>query len=59
MSRQLWPTKPKYIFSWLLHFVIVLNALIRKSSDLFEFNQKHNAVIFSSKCETFALQAGP
>jgi len=35
--------------------VLVLNALVRKSSDLLEFNQKHNAAIFSSKCETFAL----
>jgi len=37
--------------------VLVLNALVRKSSDLLEFNQKHNAAIFLSKCETFALQA--
>jgi len=29
--------------------VLVLNALVRKSSDLLEFNQKHNAAIFSSK----------
>jgi len=35
--------------------VLVLN---RKSSHLLEFNQKYNAAIFSSKCETFALQAG-
>jgi len=26
--------------------VLVLNALVRKSSDLLEFNQKHNAAIF-------------
>ena len=50
--------KTKLIFSWLLHFVLVLNALLRKSSDLLEFNQKQNAAIISSKCETFALQAG-
>jgi len=35
--------------------VLVLNALVRKSSDLLEFNQTHNAAMFSSKCETFAL----
>jgi len=39
--------------------VLVLNALVRKSSDLLEFSQKHNAAIFSSKGETFALQAAP
>jgi len=33
--------------------------LNRKSSDLLQFNQKRNATIFSSKCETFALQEGP
>jgi len=38
--------------------VHVLNALVRKSSDLLEFNQNHNAAIFSSKFEIFALQAG-
>jgi len=32
--------------------VLVLNALVRKSSDLLEFNQTHNAEMFSSKCET-------
>jgi len=37
--------------------VLVLNALALKSSDLLEFNQKHNAAIFSSKCETIALLA--
>jgi len=36
----------------------MLNALIRKSSDLLQFNQTHNAAMFSSKCETFALQIG-
>jgi len=30
--------------------------LVRKSSDLLEFNQTHNVGTFSSKCETFALQ---
>jgi len=34
----------------------MLNALVRKSSDLLEFNQTHNAVTFSPKCKTFALQ---
>ena len=34
MSPQWWPTNPKDIFPWLLHFVLVLNALARKSSDL-------------------------
>jgi len=28
--------------------VLVLNALVHKSSDLFEFNQTHNAARFSS-----------
>ena len=44
----------KKFFPWLLHFVLVLNALVRKWSDLLEFNQTHNAAMFSS--ETFALQ---
>jgi len=57
MSRQWWPTNPKDIFPVrLLHFVLVVNALVRKSSDLLECNQSHNAAMFSSKCETFALQ---
>jgi len=34
----------------------VLNAWVRKSFDLREFNQTHNASMFSSKCKTFALQ---
>jgi len=34
----------------------VLNTLVRKSSDLPKFNQTHNAAVFSSKFETFALQ---
>jgi len=33
----------------------MLNALVRKLSDLLEFNQTHNAATFSSKCETCAL----
>jgi len=37
----------------------VLNVLVRKLPDLLEFYQKHNAAIFSSKCETIALQADP
>jgi len=36
--------------------VLVLNALARKSSDLHEFNQTHNAAVFPPKCETFALE---
>jgi len=56
MSQQWWPTNPKIFFPWLLHFVLVLNALVRKSSDLHEFNQTHNAAVFSPKFETFALQ---
>jgi len=56
MSRQWWPANKKIFFPWLLYFVLVLNALVRKSSDLLEFNQTHNAAVFSSKCETFALQ---
>jgi len=39
-----------------LHIVLVLNALVDKSSDLLEFNQTHIAAVFSSKWETFALQ---
>ena len=34
----------------------MLNALVCKSSNLLEFNQTHNAAMFSSKCEIFALQ---
>jgi len=36
--------------------VLVLNALVRKSSHLLEFSETHNAATFSSKSETFALQ---
>jgi len=43
-------------FPWLLHFVLVLYALVRKSSDLLEFNQTLNAAMFSSKREIFDLQ---
>jgi len=53
MSRQWWPINPKDIYSvTLLHcdFVPVLNACVRKSSDLPEFNQTPNA------SKTFALQ---
>ena len=35
-----------------------MNAMVRKSSHWLEFNQTHNAAMFSSKCETFALQIG-
>ena len=38
--------------------MLVLNAMVRKSSHLLEFNQTHNAAMFSSKCETLALQIG-
>jgi len=48
--------KKKIFYPWLLHFVLVLNALVRKLSGLLEFDQTHNATTFSSKCETFALQ---
>jgi len=51
--------KSKDIFSVTLticDFVIVLNAVVRTSSDLRELNQTHNAATFSSKCETLALQ---
>jgi len=34
----------------------VLNALVRQTSDLLQFNQTHNVAMLSSKCETFALQ---
>jgi len=36
--------------------VLVLNALVRKTSALVEFDQTHNAATFSSKFETFVLQ---
>jgi len=36
--------------------MLVLKALVRKSSYLLDFDQTHNAAMFSSKCETFALQ---
>jgi len=55
MSWQWLPTNPKDILPWLLHFVLVLNALVRKSTDLLKFNQTHNAAMFLSKRETFAL----
>jgi len=45
----------RYFFPWLERFVPVLNVLVHKSSDLLEFNQTHNAAMFSSKCEAFAL----
>jgi len=57
-SRQWWPTNPKDIFSvtlTLCNIVLVLNALVRKSSNLQECDQTHNAAMFTSKCETFAL----
>jgi len=40
----------------LCDFVLVLNALVGKSSGLLEFNQTHIAAMFSSKSETFTLQ---
>jgi len=33
-----------------------MNALVRMSFHLLEFNQTYNAATLSSKCETFALQ---
>jgi len=47
-----------YLFrdSYTLRLVLVLNTLVRKSSDLPKFNQTHYTAMFSSKCETFALQ---
>jgi len=36
--------------------MLVLKALLRKSSYLLDINQTLNAAMFSSKCETFALQ---
>jgi len=39
----------------LFDFVLVLNALVRKSFELLRFNQTHNAALFSTKCETFPL----
>jgi len=48
--------KPKIYFCLDLHFVLMVNALVRKSSDLLEFNRTHNAAVFSFKCETLALQ---
>jgi len=40
----------------LCDFVLMVNTLVHKSSDLLEFNQTHNAAMFSSKCEIFAVQ---
>ena len=40
----------------LCDFVFVLNTLVRELSDLPQFNETHNAAMFSSKCKTFALQ---
>jgi len=45
-----------YVILTLFGFVLVLNILVRKSPDAPEFNQTHNAALFSSKYETFALQ---
>jgi len=57
MSRQWWPTNTKDICSvTLCRFVPVLNALVRKSFGLLEFNQTHEAALFSSKYKTFPLQ---
>jgi len=59
MSQQWWPTNPKSIYPvipTLCDFVPVLHAVTRKSSDLPEFNQTHNAAMFSSNSEMFALQ---
>jgi len=53
------PTNPEDIYFVTLSlcdFVPVLNAWVRKSFDLLEFNQTHNASMFLSKCKTFALQ---
>jgi len=47
--------KSKRYFSVILtlcDFVLVVNTLVRKSSDLPEFNETHNAAMFSSMCET-------
>jgi len=48
--------KSKKYFFHDLHFVLLLNAWVRKSPDLPEFNQTHNPAMFSSKRETFVLQ---
>ena len=59
LSRQWWPSNPKDFFSVTLKlwdFILVVNKLVCKSSDLSEFNQTHNAAMFSSKCEIFDLQ---
>jgi len=56
MSQQRRQQTQKIVFPWLLHFVLVLNVLVHKSSDLLVFKQTHNAAMFWSKCETFALQ---
>ena len=54
-SWQWWPTNTKDIFPWPLHFVLVPNALVGKSSDWLECKQIHNAAIISSRYEIFAL----
>jgi len=43
-------------YSTLCDFMLLLNTLVPKSSDLPEFKQKHNAAMFSSKRKIFALQ---
>jgi len=56
MTRQWWPAK--HIFSWLT----LCDCAECNGSQViwftWVFSQKHNAALFSSKCETFALQAG-
>jgi len=51
MPRQWWPTNPNDIYSVTLplcDFAPALNAWVRKSFDLLEFNQTNNASMFSS-----------
>jgi len=58
MSRKWLPTNPKDIYSVTLSLcdvVPVLNAWVRKSFDSPDSNQTHNALMFLSKCKTFAL----
>jgi len=40
---------------WTIHLASFL-AMPRQWCDLREFNQTHNASMFSSKCKTFGLQ---
>jgi len=56
MPRQWLSINPNDIYSVTLTFRACAEYIDRKSSDIPEFNQSHNAAMSSSKCKTFALQ---